>query len=491
MKSITLTFLTFLVSTICFGQTTITLSPDAITGKDALLVNRVTQSNVNYGTEPDFASWAWTQSSSNTVARSLIDFDLSSIPAGSTITNATLSLYCNTSSAYTQLQSGTNASYLERVTSSWNENTVTWNSQPTTTSLNRVSLATSTSTMENYTNINVTQLIADIQANPSSGFGLMLKLQTESNYKAMIFASSDHVDPLKRPTLQITYLTPVPCVNSLVLQPNAVQGKDALIDSKSTANNANFGTSQDLASWSWTIGGDATKVRSLLDFDFSAIPANATITAAKLSLYCNTTSAVTQMHSGMNESYIQRIVNPWKEDSVTWNNQPATTTVNQVLLPSSTSSTQNYLSIDVTNLILDIRNNPTAGYGMMLKLVTEVNFRSMVFASSDHPDPTKRPKLEICYTSSTGVNDDVVREDAIRLYPNPSNGTFTILTPVDMGMYTISIMDISGKEIYKQANINAHTTSIQLDNSLSKGIYMMKIERVTGESIFKRLVIAK
>lgn len=400
MKSIVFIFLTFWVSTIGFGQTTITITPDATTGKDALLVDRPTQSNVNYGAEPDFASWAWTQSSTNTTARSLIDFDLSTIPAGAIITSASLSLYCNTNSAYTQLQSGTNASYIERVTSPWNESTVTWNTQPTTTTINRVFLATSTTNTQNYTNIDITQLILDIQANPSSGFGLMLKLQTESTFKAMIFASSDHGDILKRPKLQITYsLTPpVPCQNTLTLQPNGVQGMDALIDSKSNAKNTNFGTIQDFASWSWTISGDSTKVRSLIQFDFSSIPVNATLNSAQLSLWCNTTSAVTQLHSGLNESYIQRIINPWKEDSVTWNNQPATTTVNQVLLPTSISASQNYLSIDVTNLILDMKNNPGAGYGMMLKLATELNFRSMIFASSDHPDPTKRPKLEICYT---------------------------------------------------------------------------------------------
>ncbi len=194
------------ISSNLYAQTTIlTLRPNAANGKDALIDNRTPVTNTNFGNDVDLASWAWTLGGATTIARSLIQFDLSLIPSNATINNVKLSLFCNTTSSVTQLQAGANASYLKRVTSNWNETTVTWNNQPTTTSINEVSLIQSTSTTQNYTNINVKNLVVDMVNNPSNSFGFMLQLQTESTYRTMLFSSSDHPDSTKWPILVITY----------------------------------------------------------------------------------------------------------------------------------------------------------------------------------------------------------------------------------------------------------------------------------------------
>lgn len=39
-----------------------------------------------------------------------------------------------------------------------------------------------------------------------------------------------------------------------------------------------------------------------------------------------------------------------------------------------------------------------------MKLATEVHYRSMVFASSDHPDPSLRPKLTVVYSNPCNAN---------------------------------------------------------------------------------------
>lgn len=194
---------------------------------------------------------------------------------------------------------------------------------------------------------------------------------------------------------------------SIVLRPDSVAGKDALLDSQyPTVNN---GTTPDFAAWSWTRnqGLSLTNARSLIEFDLSSIPNCAVINSAKISLYCNTTSSVTQLNSGNNAFSIQRITSNWSENSVTWNNQPSSTTLNQVSLAQSTSSTQNYENIDITNLIKDIKQNPTTSFGLMIKLLTESTYRSIIMSSSDHADSTKWPKLVIDYTSPPLTNNTI------------------------------------------------------------------------------------
>jgi hypothetical protein len=158
---------------------------------------------------------AWTSGGNPVVVRSLINFDLSSIPDGTTIKSAKLSLYNNSTSVNNSGKhseesvypgtGGENAAYLKRITSSWDESNVTWNNQPTTSSQNQVSLAASTDAHQNYTDIDVTPLIQDIINNRPTSFGIMLMLQTESYYRGLIFASGDNADATKRPKIIIVY----------------------------------------------------------------------------------------------------------------------------------------------------------------------------------------------------------------------------------------------------------------------------------------------
>jgi hypothetical protein len=202
-----------IVSTIyCFsttvGQIVATLQPDGITGKDALLHGLSSEVNNNYGGNTQLAATAWTFNGVPGVVRSLIEFNLTSIPINSIIDSAKLSLYAidySTGLGQHSTLSGSNDCWLERVTSSWNESTVTWNTQPTITTQGIVSLPASTSATQDYLNINVTAIVQDMVTNPSTNFGFMLKLQNENYYRNMNFCSSDHTNPALRPKLTIFY----------------------------------------------------------------------------------------------------------------------------------------------------------------------------------------------------------------------------------------------------------------------------------------------
>lgn len=218
--------------------TTMFLKPDETCGKDALLHGLSSEVNVNYGNTPQLAADAWTFLGEPGVIRGIIEFDLSSIPLGCSINNAKLSLYAwdqsNGLGQHSSL-SGPNTCLLQRVTSPWNENSVTWNTQPSTTSQSEVTLASTTNPTQNYININVTALVQDMVNDPQNSHGFMLRLQTEQYYRILNFCSSDHPDPAKRPSLSITCdcsFTPVACGDTLTgtVVPNTPPPPELVID---------------------------------------------------------------------------------------------------------------------------------------------------------------------------------------------------------------------------------------------------------------------
>lgn len=184
---------------------TLTLQPDASAGKDVILSSWT--GSTNSGASADFNGLAWTVSGVPGSHRSAIDFDLSSLPANITVLSATLSLYQNPTSGNGQHSnlSGSNVSWIQRISSPWDENVATWNNQPATDTTNRVEVPQSTSPGQDYPTIDVTNIISDILKDPSTGFGMMIMLQTEQYYRSMIFASSDNANASLHPKLEVIY----------------------------------------------------------------------------------------------------------------------------------------------------------------------------------------------------------------------------------------------------------------------------------------------
>lgn len=184
---------------------------------------------------------------------------------------------------------------------------------------------------------------------------------------------------------------------TLSLKPNASEGKDAALGTGEP--NTNYGSHPEFSALAWTCGGSPCRIRSLLQFDLSDIPDGAKIMDAKLSLYSwdSPSNGSHSTQSGSNQTFLQRITESWSENTVTWNNAPSVTTVNQVVLPASSSSIQHYEDIDVTDLVQDMVDDPENSYGFFIRLSTEEEFRKMIFASSDNPDAGLHPKLEVEY----------------------------------------------------------------------------------------------
>ena len=189
--------------------------------------------------------------------------------------------------------------------------------------------------------------------------------------------------------------------NQIIMQPNAKEGKDAFIEDYPLRDysNSNFGAHEAFQASAWTAQGIPFVTRSLIDFDFSKIPRNVKIITAKLILYPAENTAYGTGHSsrsGSNKFVVQKIISPWDEFIVTWNNQPLTSTNNQIFVAASEYSMLNY-EIIITSLVKDILDNPSQSHGLMIKLTTEDYYRRVLFASSDYEDSSKHPKLIIDY----------------------------------------------------------------------------------------------
>jgi hypothetical protein len=193
-------------------------------------------------------------------------------------------------------------------------------------------------------------------------------------------------------------------VDCIIIQPGAKDGYHAHITSLHPT--LNYGQVEEFMSIEWTDSGVPYEARGLMKFDVTAVPPGSTIVSAFLDMYADTTSTSSYpgqpMFGNTNASNLLKITAPWTKNTVTWNNQPATTTVNEVLLGQMRGDI-NYLRVDVAPFVQDWVNAPAQNYGMLLDMISTASYNAMIFCSSDHPDSTLWPVLTVCYISG-GLN---------------------------------------------------------------------------------------
>jgi hypothetical protein len=191
---------------------TLTLTPGA-EGKDSRLCSLPSQRATPGGSIDRFAALAWSFSGEEAVFRSLIDFDLSAVPPGAIVTRATLKLFAELTPALNQKGHsqywGTNEVFLRRITSAWDEDTVTWDSQPTTSVSDQLTLPKSRYNSQDY-EVDVTAFVKQKLLAPHQNFGFAMQLVTEERYRAVNFASGDHKEASLHPRLELTYELPSP-----------------------------------------------------------------------------------------------------------------------------------------------------------------------------------------------------------------------------------------------------------------------------------------
>ena len=252
----------------------------------------------------------------------------------------------------------------------------------------------------------------------------------------------------------------------------------------------------DMVAAAWTYHGEFNLWRPLFKFDLRGVPARAQVLHARLSLFGNP-YPVSALHSGANKSYLRKVTSAWDHNTVTWETQPDFSTVNQVELPQSTSPTQDYPDIDVTELVKDMLLDSANNFGFVIMNRFENIYRSMNFASSDCIDSTKRPLLVISYIPNppTGVvplNEIPPADYSLsQNFPNPFNPATVISFDIPVaGFVSLKVFDQLGREVSTVVNENLSAGSYSMDwdgNRFGSGAYFIRLE--SGNRVITRKML--
>jgi hypothetical protein len=179
------------------AENTITLQPGA-EGIDTGVESALPTNN--------YALWPFTGigNSTSTIVRTYIEFDLSSIPANARVFDADLKLY-----QYNTLGTDNFTIGLYKITSDWEEGTIDWDPQPTSSTDVEVTnnINAGAITWESW---DIDDLVQGWLDGTITNYGMVLKDTDESavNTIAYFYTSDYTIDTTKCPKLEIDYYIP-------------------------------------------------------------------------------------------------------------------------------------------------------------------------------------------------------------------------------------------------------------------------------------------
>jgi hypothetical protein len=134
-------------------------------------------------------------------------------------------------------------------------------------------------------------------------------------------------------------------------------------------------------------GGD-TK-RSLVLFDLSSIPTNATITSATLYMYNYNQVGSSRVHAA------HRLLEEWNESGATWNNAPSYSGIQSATAITTTG--ENYwMEWDLADDVEDFYDGSETNYGWLFRDTEEAGSRRVDYDSDEDTEGNK-PYLEVEY----------------------------------------------------------------------------------------------
>lgn len=190
------------VRVVSASATTVTFQPNNSPTELVMVLATPEASDV---ASPELLAEAWT-SGGPFNCRSIVKFDLSTIPANRTVVSAKLSLYSNPNPMNGNLQDanfGTaNAMFISRVTESWNGSTL-FSNTPSSDVSSRILIPHTNNAFQDIIDLDVTDLVSPMVT--SDNFGFLMQLENEVIYNSRIYCSSRHADATKHPKLVVIY----------------------------------------------------------------------------------------------------------------------------------------------------------------------------------------------------------------------------------------------------------------------------------------------
>lgn len=229
------------------------------------------------------------------------------------------------------------------------------------------------------------------------------------------------------------------------------------------------------------LGGENNS-RGLIEFDLSAYIPGTIINEATLDLYGRGAVGAGAVASvgnvGNNTCWLERVTSPWNDNTVTWNTSPTATSVNAVVLSSSSASSQDYLGIDVTQLVQDMINDPDGSFGFLIRLQIEDPSRGLFFCGRGFSDATKRPRLTIKYGTDISVAEGLTGS-RLQMYPNPVlPGGKVTLSGMTEDM-ELDLVDELGRIVQRGMYIGADG-SLLVPQNLAEGVYHIRALHGSG-----------
>jgi hypothetical protein len=239
------------------------------------------------------------------------------------------------------------------------------------------------------------------------------------------------------------------------------------------------------------LGGENNS-RSLIAFDLSAYIPGTIINEATLDLYGRGAVGAGAVASvgnvGNNTCWLERITSPWNDNTVTWNTSPTATSVNAVVLSSSSASSQDYLGVDVTQLVQDMINDPDGSFGFLIRLQIEDPSRGLFFCGRGFSDASKRPRLTIKYDQDISVPEQQAQV-MLNARPNPcARGTWVNFSGLQNDL-TFDLVDRLGRVVI-QGGLLPAGTSFMVPSTLPDGIYHLRAQsRGDGRSLYSASLV--
>jgi len=192
---------------------TLVLQPGPDEGKDAMISNL--DAEKNFGDYKYFEATFITEPVLTVMRsnRSLIWFNMNSLPKSATIKKVTLQLHYDLPVPFdpvylTDTDPSTGivryGAVLQQIVEPWEEGKVTWNTQPKTIEANQVFIFPFNLNV-NFITVDVTSLYVPIQEIAAPNYGMFFKLWPTERFPGFRFASSDFPDEKMRPKLTLYY----------------------------------------------------------------------------------------------------------------------------------------------------------------------------------------------------------------------------------------------------------------------------------------------